>query len=65
MVGDAGFESVASESVFPVFERFRWLPEFAMPAYRRAVPWFERSPGIRKFGVSTLVTASAARRDDT
>jgi SAM-dependent methyltransferase len=64
LVGDAGFEGVANESVFPVLERFRWLPEFAVPAYRRAVPWLERSPGLRKFGVSTLVTASASRRDD-
>ena len=64
LVGDAGFERVANESVFPVFERFRWLPAFAMPAYRRAVPWFERSPGLRKFGASTLVTASAPRGDD-
>jgi SAM-dependent methyltransferase len=64
MVGDAGFEDVENESVFPVFERFRWLPAFAIPAYRRAVPWLERSPGFRKFGVSTLVLASVSPRED-
>jgi SAM-dependent methyltransferase len=59
LVSDAGFEGVNRESVFPVFERFRWLPGAAIPAYRRLVPWLERKPGFNRFGVSTLVLAKA------
>jgi SAM-dependent methyltransferase len=60
LVSRAGFRVIAVESVFPVLEMYPWLPRRAIPYYRAAVPRIERTPGLRRFGVSTLVVA---RRD--
>jgi SAM-dependent methyltransferase len=53
----AGFEIVSTSSVFPVLEQYPWLPARLIPRFRRAVPRLERTPGLRRLGVSTLVLA--------
>jgi SAM-dependent methyltransferase len=53
----AGFEVVSTTSIFPVLEQYPWLPAPLIPRFRRAVPRLERTPGIRRLGVSTFVLA--------
>jgi SAM-dependent methyltransferase len=57
LVRAAGFEIVRTESVFPVFEVYPWLPPAVVRRYRDAVPRLERTPIVNRFGVSTLVLA--------
>ncbi|RWE84618.1 MAG: class I SAM-dependent methyltransferase [Mesorhizobium sp.] len=57
VVAAAGFEIRKVDYVLPVLERYQWLPASAIPAYRRLMPWIEKTP-LRKFGVSTLVVAT-------
>jgi len=57
IVRGAGFEIIHSESVFPVLEAYPWLPTPVIRWYRRALPVLEGLPGIRNFGVSTLIIA--------
>jgi hypothetical protein len=58
LVNRAGFEILHSGSVFPVFEVYPWLPAPLIRMYRRALPSLERTPLVRKFGVSTFILAS-------
>jgi SAM-dependent methyltransferase len=53
----AGFDIVSMSSIFPVLAQYPWLPAPLIPRFRRAVPRLERTPGVRRFGVSTLVLA--------
>ena len=62
LVVDAGFSIEAEVSVFPVLEKYPWLPQMLLPVFRRAVPILERTPFLRRFGVSTLIIAR--RRSD-
>ena len=57
LVEDAGFSIEEEMSVFPVLEVYPWLPEALIPLFRRAVPYLERTPFLRRFGVSTFVLA--------
>jgi SAM-dependent methyltransferase len=57
LVRNAGFEIQSSGSVFPVFELYPWIPAFIIPWYRRTVPWLEKAPILRKFGLSTFILA--------
>lgn len=57
LVRAAGFEIPRTESVFPVFEVYPWLPPAVARRYREAVPRLERAPIVKRFGVSTLVLA--------
>jgi len=57
LVRDAGFEILETGPVFPVFERYRWLPSAIIPWYRGLVPILERAPIARRFGVSTFILA--------
>jgi 2-polyprenyl-3-methyl-5-hydroxy-6-metoxy-1,4-benzoquinol methylase len=50
-----GFEVMAMQSAFPQFEAFPWLPRLVIERYRRLVPRLERTPGIRRLGVSTFL----------
>jgi ubiquinone/menaquinone biosynthesis C-methylase UbiE len=55
LVRQAGFEIVTTESIFPVFEVYPWLPAPVVRRYREAVPRLETLPFVRRFGVSTFV----------
>ena len=55
LVRRAGFEILTTESVFPVFEVYPWLPKPVVRRYREAVPRLETLPLVRRFGVSTFV----------
>jgi SAM-dependent methyltransferase len=54
----AGFVVRVQSTVFPVFEQYPVLPAGVARWYRRAVPWLERLPGLRKFGVSSFIVAA-------
>ena len=57
LVRGAGFEILETSVVFPVFERWPWLPAPVIIWYRRLVPVLERAPIVRRFGVSTFILA--------
>jgi SAM-dependent methyltransferase len=57
MVMRSGFLIDAQASAFPVLEVYPWLPARAIRAFRQLVPYLERVPLIRRFGVSTFVLA--------
>jgi SAM-dependent methyltransferase len=57
LVAEAGFVIEEETSVFPVLEVYPWLPGALIPLFRRAVPYLERIPFIRRFGVSTFILA--------
>jgi ubiquinone/menaquinone biosynthesis C-methylase UbiE len=61
LVRSNGFEIVAAESVFPIFEVFPWLPARVYRWYVRNLPRIERLPILRRFGVSTLVVGRKPR----
>lgn len=63
LVVDAGFSIEAEASVFPVLEKYPWLPQILIPVFRRAVPILERTPLLRRFGVSTLIIARRCNDD--
>jgi SAM-dependent methyltransferase len=45
------------EFVWPVFEIYPWLPKPVREKYQAHIQLFDQMPGIRRFGVSTLVVA--------
>lgn len=57
MVARTGFEVLSSSSVLPVFEVYFRPPARLVRWYRRAMRILEKTPGLRKFGVSTFVLA--------
>ena len=57
LIEDCGFTVEVVDFVFPMFERWRWLPQAVERRYLRLIPRLERMPVIRKFGVSTLLIA--------
>ena len=46
--------------IWPVLEMYPWLPESLRDACQEHIRFFDQTPGLRRFGVSTLVIA---RRD--
>lgn len=57
LVEEAGFAIEDQRSIFPVLEVYPWLPSPAIRAFRRLVPYIERIPFVRRFGVSTFILA--------
>ncbi len=57
LVSDSGLEVVKSGAVYPVFERFPWLPRPVVVRYQAALPRLGRSRMLSRFGVSTYVLA--------
>lgn len=55
LAADAGFDVVSTQSIFPAFEVYPWLPAPLTRWYRKELPRLERLPFVRRFGVSTLV----------
>lgn len=56
-VKKAGLTVESLEFIWPVFEEYPWLPKHFRSAYQARIRLFDRTPGIRRFGVSTLVVA--------
>lgn len=63
IVRRSGFEIVSTESIFPVFEVYPWLPAAVIRRYRKAVPLLEKTPLLGRFGVSTFVLARRPTED--
>ena len=61
LVEDAGLEVRHLQTVFPMFDRFRWLPGTAIDWVRRSPDTLERVPVLRWVGESTLVIAQRSR----
>jgi SAM-dependent methyltransferase len=57
LVAGAGFELKECAWVFPVFEKYRWLPAWATRLYQGVLPALERIPLLRRFGVSNFILA--------
>jgi SAM-dependent methyltransferase len=57
LVASAGFEIRECAWVFPVFEKYRWLPDWAIRRYQDVLPTLERLPLLRRFGVSNFILA--------
>ena len=57
-VQNAGFVIHETGFIWPVFETFRWLPSPVISAYRQWIERLDRTPGVRRFGLSTLVIAT-------
>jgi SAM-dependent methyltransferase len=57
LVEEAGLEVCHTHTVFPMFDRFRWLPPAMIEWIRRSPETFARVPVLRRMGVSTLVIA--------
>lgn len=59
-VKEAGLIVESREFIWPVLEFYPWLPKHFRETYQAHINFFDRTPGLRRFGVSTLVVA---RRD--
>lgn len=57
LVGDAGFEVVQTGFAFPLFGHYPWMPRRAIERYLESLERIERTPIVRRFGVSTFVLA--------
>jgi SAM-dependent methyltransferase len=56
-VNDAGFVVREVGFIWPVFEQYSWLPASVIAAYQRRMNHFDDIPGLRRFGISTLIVA--------
>jgi SAM-dependent methyltransferase len=59
-VEGAGLIVDSREFIWPVLEFYPWLPKYFRESYQAHIHFFDKTPGLRRFGVSTLVIA---RRD--
>ena len=51
----AGFEINEIGFIWPVFETYQWLPRRGIGWYQKNFRKWDHIPGLRKFGVSTMV----------
>jgi SAM-dependent methyltransferase len=56
----AGLTVESRGFIWPVLEMYPWLPKSLRDAYQDHIRFFDQTPGLRRFGVSTMVIA---RRD--
>jgi len=54
-VRDAGFAIKETSFIWPILETYPWLPKPALAIYHRNFQTWDHIPGLRRFGVSTLV----------
>lgn len=57
LINKAGFAVWKLDFVWPVFEVWPWLPKTAIRQYRHFLPIIERTPFVRRFGVSVFLVA--------
>jgi SAM-dependent methyltransferase len=62
IIEDGGFTVDVVDFVFPMFERWRWLPRSVERRYLRLLPRLDHLRGVRKLGVSTLLIARRSKR---
>lgn len=55
---DAGFKVQEIGFIWPVFDKYRWLPSPVISVYQQLVERLDDIPVVRRFGVSTLVIAT-------
>jgi SAM-dependent methyltransferase len=55
LVAASGLDVVHVDFAFPLFTKLKWLPPGVIEQYRALVPTLEKLPGLRRFGISTLV----------
>jgi SAM-dependent methyltransferase len=55
---EAGFTIEEVGFIWPVFEKWRWLPRPAIELYQRSIQRLDDVPVLRRLGVSTLVIGS-------
>jgi SAM-dependent methyltransferase len=60
-VKEAGLIVESREFIWPVLEFYPWLPKYFRDTYQAHINFFDQVPGLRRFGVSTLIIA---RRDE-
>jgi SAM-dependent methyltransferase len=60
LVKEAGLIVESRGFIWPVLEFYPWLPKYLRETYQAHIHFFDQVPGLRRFGVSTLVVA---RRD--
>lgn len=56
----AGFAVQDVGFIWPVFEKWRWMPRPVIAIYQRSLSRLDDMPGVRRFGVSTMVIATKA-----
>ena len=54
----AGFAIQEVGFIWPVLEEYPWLPKRAIAVYRRRLSRLDSCPGLRRFGLSTLIIAT-------
>jgi ubiquinone/menaquinone biosynthesis C-methylase UbiE len=57
LVEGEGYSVEISDFVWPVLEVYRWLPAGAIRVYQNWIPILERTPVVRRFGVSVFIDA--------
>jgi ubiquinone/menaquinone biosynthesis C-methylase UbiE len=55
---NAGFKVQEIGFIWPVFDKYRWLPSLMISGYQQWMEQLDDIPGVRRFGVSTLVIAT-------
>jgi SAM-dependent methyltransferase len=64
-VQEAGLTVESRGFIWPVLEVYPWLPRYLREVYQDHIHFFDQTPGLRRFGVSTLVVARRdTQRDD-
>ena len=53
----AGLTVESCGFIWPVLEIYPWLPKYLRDTYQAHIRFFDRTPGLRRFGVSTMVVA--------
>ena len=56
-VKDAGLTVESRGFIWPVLQQYPWLPEYFRNKYQAHIRFFDQTPILRRFGVSTLVVA--------
>jgi len=64
-VRGAGFAILEKGFIWPVLEEYPWLPSRLIAAYQKHISQVDQMPGLRRFGVSTLVVAVRPSADRT
>jgi SAM-dependent methyltransferase len=57
-IAKAGLNVQSCEFIWPVLEEYPWLPAGLRGRYQRRLSTFDSTPGLRRFGVSTMVIAA-------
>jgi SAM-dependent methyltransferase len=56
-VRKAGFTVLEVGFIWPVFEQYPWLPAQIISSYHKWIHQLDAFPGLRRFGLSTLIIA--------